>query len=143
MIRIGNLGSLRALSHWTPSLLLSVSKRIADVQASVWRIRRQLCSYTTRTETRSTVRPITCMSCGCACSVLGSLSRLSSGCRWEPPTSAHQKLPPLRRAAGMVDHQTLHDAYSRAGFALYPTTFRGEQHVCRLCCTKRDRLHEF
>lgn len=26
---------------------------------------------------------------------------------------------------GMVDHDTLHDAYARAGFVLYPTAFPG------------------
>ncbi|CAN0321684.1 unnamed protein product [Hapterophycus canaliculatus] len=27
---------------------------------------------------------------------------------------------------GMVDHDTLHDAFARAGFILYPTAFPGE-----------------
>lgn len=27
---------------------------------------------------------------------------------------------------GMVDHDTLHDAYARAGFVLYPTAFPGK-----------------
>lgn len=29
----------------------------------------------------------------------------------------------------MVDHDTLHDAYARAGFVLYPTAFPGENYV--------------
>jgi len=33
------------------------------------------------------------------------------------------------RSAGMVDHDTLHDAYARAGFILYPTAFPGEWAV--------------
>lgn len=42
-----------------------------------------------------------------------------------PPLMA--PLPPrLSIPAGMVDHDTLHDAYARAGFILYPTAFPGE-----------------
>lgn len=28
---------------------------------------------------------------------------------------------------GMVDHTTLHDAFARAGFILYPTAFPGKK----------------
>lgn len=43
--------------------------------------------------------------------------------------------------AGMVDHDTLHDAYARSGFVLYPTAFPGKGlGIWRGCYLKRHSL---